>query len=199
MLSIQKCPTNETGLGYVPPSTSQTIFAKPIIPKSLPSCVDKGKLLWKEKFQLSLNQWQSFLSEESLPHAITMVRSGTSGLSSNIGKLRGRQIGKLLKLPCVTNVELAVMFDLVVHLKRNHLGIMDLLLEILFQGISSSKEDLGPQEALFGEREIFYEGTPFVSSFMRYLVRYLELQLNKGGQDKDEDTHSLRGSEPTHA
>jgi hypothetical protein len=24
MLSIQKCPTNKTGLGYVPPSTSDT-------------------------------------------------------------------------------------------------------------------------------------------------------------------------------
>jgi hypothetical protein len=47
------------------------------------------------------------------------------------------------------------------------------------------------------EKELFYEGTPFVSSFMRDLVRYLVLQLNKGGQDKEEDTHSLRGSVPT--
>jgi hypothetical protein len=47
------------------------------------------------------------------------------------------------------------------------------------------------------EREIFYEGTPFVSSFMRDLVRYLELQLNKGGLDKEEDTHSPSGSGPT--
>jgi hypothetical protein len=47
------------------------------------------------------------------------------------------------------------------------------------------------------EREIFYEGTPFVSSFMRDLVRYLKLQLNKGGQDKEEDTHSPRGSRST--
>jgi hypothetical protein len=47
------------------------------------------------------------------------------------------------------------------------------------------------------EREIFYEGTSFVSSFMQYLVRYLTLQLKKEGQDKKEDTHSLRGSEPT--
>jgi hypothetical protein len=46
------------------------------------------------------------------------------------------------------------------------------------------------------EREIFYEGTPFVNSFMRDLVRYLELQLNNGGQDKEEDTHSPRGSNP---
>jgi hypothetical protein len=38
MPSIQKCPTDKTGLGYVPPSTSdipftsQTIFVKPVIP-----------------------------------------------------------------------------------------------------------------------------------------------------------------------
>jgi hypothetical protein len=49
MLSIQKCPIDKTGLGYVPPSTSnipstsQTIFVKPVIPKSPPSNVDKGK------------------------------------------------------------------------------------------------------------------------------------------------------------
>jgi hypothetical protein len=49
MLSIQKCPTDKTGLGYVPPSTcetpstSKTIFVKPVIPESPPSCVDKGK------------------------------------------------------------------------------------------------------------------------------------------------------------
>jgi hypothetical protein len=49
MLSIQKCPTDRTGLGYVPPSisdtpsTSKTIFVKPVIPKSPPSIMDKGK------------------------------------------------------------------------------------------------------------------------------------------------------------
>jgi hypothetical protein len=47
------------------------------------------------------------------------------------------------------------------------------------------------------EREIFYEGTLFVSSFMRDLVRYLKLQLKKGGQDKEEDSHYSRGSGPT--
>jgi hypothetical protein len=49
MLSIQKCPTDKTGLGYVPPSisdtpfTSKTIFVKLVIPKSPPPRVDKGK------------------------------------------------------------------------------------------------------------------------------------------------------------
>jgi hypothetical protein len=48
MLSIQKCPIDKTGLGYVPPisdtpSTSKTIFVKPVIPESPPPRVDKGK------------------------------------------------------------------------------------------------------------------------------------------------------------
>jgi len=47
MLSIQKCPTDKTRLGYVPtsdtPSTSKTIFVKPVIPDSPPPRVDKGK------------------------------------------------------------------------------------------------------------------------------------------------------------
>jgi hypothetical protein len=49
MLSIQKCPTDKTGLGYVLPSTSdipstsQAIFVKPVLPESPPSSVDKGK------------------------------------------------------------------------------------------------------------------------------------------------------------
>jgi hypothetical protein len=47
MVSIQKCPTDKTKLGYVPtsdtPSTSKTIFVKPVIPDSPPPIVDKGK------------------------------------------------------------------------------------------------------------------------------------------------------------
>jgi hypothetical protein len=49
MLSIQKFPTDKIGLEYVPPSTfdipstSHTIFMMPVIPKSPPSSVDKGK------------------------------------------------------------------------------------------------------------------------------------------------------------
>jgi hypothetical protein len=93
----------------------------------------REKLLWNEKFRSSLNLWPSFLSEESLPHAITVASSGTSDLSAHIGKLRGRQIARLLELPCVPNVELAVMSGLgVLRLKRSHPGIKDLLPKILF-------------------------------------------------------------------
>jgi hypothetical protein len=115
----------------------------------------KEKLLWNEKFQLSLSHRPSLLSEESLLLTITVVSSDTSNLNAHISKLRGRQIGRLLKLPCVTNVELAVMSGLgVLHLKRSHPGIMDLRLEILFQGISSSKSLL-QQKRLGSPRSLF--------------------------------------------
>jgi hypothetical protein len=48
MLSIQKSPTDKTGLGYVAPSsdapsTSKTVFVKPVVPKPPPTVEDKGK------------------------------------------------------------------------------------------------------------------------------------------------------------
>jgi len=48
MLSIQKSPTDKTGLGYVAPpsdtpSTSKTVFVKLTVPKPPPTIEDKGK------------------------------------------------------------------------------------------------------------------------------------------------------------
>jgi len=48
MLSIQKSPTDETGLEYVAstsniPSTSKTVFVKPTVRKPSITCMDKGK------------------------------------------------------------------------------------------------------------------------------------------------------------
>jgi hypothetical protein len=43
MLSIQKSPTDKTGLRYVAPSTSKTIFVKPAVPEPPPIVEDKGK------------------------------------------------------------------------------------------------------------------------------------------------------------
>jgi hypothetical protein len=50
MLSIQKSPTDKTGLGYVAPpsnipSTSRTVFVKPVVPEPPPTVEDK----WKDK------------------------------------------------------------------------------------------------------------------------------------------------------
>jgi hypothetical protein len=67
-----------------------------------------------------------------------MANQGILELNVHIGKFRGRKSGRLLKLPCVTNVELAVVSDLgVLHL--SHQGIIDLRPEIMFQGISSCR------------------------------------------------------------
>jgi len=48
MLSIQKSPTDKTGLRYVAPpsdtpSTSRTVFVKPAVPEPPPTVEDKGK------------------------------------------------------------------------------------------------------------------------------------------------------------
>jgi hypothetical protein len=50
VLSIQKCPTNKTRLGYVAstsdiPSTSKIVFVKPTVPEPPPACVDKAKTI----------------------------------------------------------------------------------------------------------------------------------------------------------
>jgi chromosome segregation ATPase len=45
MLSIQKSPTDKTGLGYVAPSSSKTVFVKPTVPEPPPTVEDK----WKDK------------------------------------------------------------------------------------------------------------------------------------------------------
>jgi len=118
----------------------------------------KEKLLWNEKFLLSLNHRPSFLSEESLPHAIIVVSWGISDLNAHIDKFRGRQVGRLLKLLCVTIVELTVMSDQrVLHLKRSQASCTSS--QKSYSKVSaatkaySSKEDLGPQEALCGETE----------------------------------------------
>jgi hypothetical protein len=48
MLSIQKSPTDKTGLGYVAPpsdapSSSKTVFVKPTVSEPPPTVEDKGK------------------------------------------------------------------------------------------------------------------------------------------------------------
>jgi len=48
MLSIQKCPSDKTGLEYVAstsdiPSSSKIVFVKPTVPEHPPAYTDKGK------------------------------------------------------------------------------------------------------------------------------------------------------------
>jgi hypothetical protein len=43
LLSIQKSPTDKTGLGYVAPSSSKTVLVKPTVLEPPPTVEDKGK------------------------------------------------------------------------------------------------------------------------------------------------------------
>jgi hypothetical protein len=74
MLSIQKKPTDNTGLGYVSPSTdtpstSKTVFVKPAVPEPLPIAEDKGK----DKINDDVPGLRSLIPSEDLLYAITMV------------------------------------------------------------------------------------------------------------------------------
>jgi hypothetical protein len=106
------------------------------------------------KYQSSLSLRPSFLSEESLLHAIIVASQGTSDLNAHISKFRGRKSGRLLKLPCLTNVELAVISDLgFLHL--SYQSIIDLRPEIMFQVISSCRSLL-KQERLRSPRSCIW-------------------------------------------
>jgi len=144
MLSIHKCPNDKTGLGYVPtsifdtPSTSKTIFVRPVFPNLHLQEWTRENRLWKEKFLSTFSLWSSFLSGESLPHAITVASLDTSDQITHIGKFNRRENGWLLKLSCVTNVELAVISDQgVLHLSLP--SIIDLRPKIMFQSFSSCR------------------------------------------------------------
>jgi hypothetical protein len=74
MLSIQKNPTDKTGLGYVAPptdtpSTSKTVFVKPVVPEPPPTVEDKGK----DKITMMFQALRSLISSKDLPYAITVV------------------------------------------------------------------------------------------------------------------------------
>jgi hypothetical protein len=51
------------------------------------------------------------------------------------------------------------------------------------------------EEQKTAEREIVFEETSSVSSFMQDLVKYLTLQLKKEGQVKKKDTHPQGGAD----
>jgi hypothetical protein len=74
MLSIQKSPTDKTGLGYVAPpsdipSTLRTIFVKPAIPEPPSTVEDKGK----DKINGDVPGTQKPPSSKNLLYAITAV------------------------------------------------------------------------------------------------------------------------------
>jgi hypothetical protein len=81
MLSIQKCPNDKTGLGYVAPSSdipssSKTVFVKPPV-------LEPPPLLKIKRRKRSTMMFQAFRSLIPLedPFAITAVSVGTFALS----------------------------------------------------------------------------------------------------------------------
>jgi hypothetical protein len=115
MLSIQKFPTDKIGLGYVPPSisdtpsTSKIIFVKPVIPESPPPKVDKGKVVMEGEVPI-IPQPLAKLPIKRKP--LTCHHCGEPGhIRPNCPywQVQRKKSGRLLKLPCVTNVELAAI------------------------------------------------------------------------------------------
>jgi len=156
MLSIQKCPTDKTGLGYVPtsisntPSTSKTIFVRPVILESPPPRMDMGKAVMEGEVPFNPQPLVKLPIRRKSPTCHHCGELGTSDQIAHIGKFSRRKNGWLLKLPCVTNMELAIISDQgVLHLSLP--SIIDLRPKIMFQSFRaaedySSKKDLGPQE-----------------------------------------------------
>jgi hypothetical protein len=78
MLSIQKCPTNKTGLGYVyTSSTSKSIFVRPFIPESPPPRMDKGKSSYGRRsfFQPSASGQASYKKKASHMPSLWQARA----------------------------------------------------------------------------------------------------------------------------
>jgi hypothetical protein len=209
MLSIQKCPTDQTGLSYVPPSTSQNIFVKLVIPESPPSCVDKGKTVMEGEFP-------------SIPQPLAKLpirrKPPTCNHCGELGHIKPKCPHRQAQRKTYRQAPKTPMC--------HQCGVSN---HVHPRGpppqknlprhpeppprnpIPSHQQQWKPTPAKktwvpkkpyvekqkTPERKISCEGTPFVSSFMRDLVKYLELQLKKGGHDKEEDTHSPRGSKPT--
>jgi hypothetical protein len=185
MLSIQKCPADKTRPGYVPPSTfntpstSKTIFVKLVILESPPSCVDKEKTIMegevlfipqplaklpiKRKPPTCHHCGELEHTRPKCPHREAQRKTNRQALKTPMCHQCGVSSHVQPKGPPPQTKPPRHHEPPPRNPSRRH------------QQAYSSKEDLGPQEALCGETKDYRKGTPFVSSFMRDLVKYLEL------------------------
>jgi hypothetical protein len=143
MLSIQKCPTDKTGLEYVPPSTSdiastsQTIFVKLVILESPPSSMDKGKTVMDGEVPV-IPQPLAKLPIRRNP--LTCHHCGEPGHIKP--KCPHRQVQRKKKwqapkTPMCHQCGVSISDLGVLYLR--HPGIIDLHPEIMSQGISSCR------------------------------------------------------------
>jgi hypothetical protein len=213
MLSIQKCPTDKTRLRYVPPSiydtpsTSKTIFVKPVIPKSPPSRVDKGKAIMKGEVPI-IPQPPTKLPIRRKPLACHHY-----GEPGHIRPNCPHQQFQRKKKWQAPKTPMCHQCGVSSHVRPkcsppksprqhrpppiNHTPRHQQLQKPIQAKKSWVPKKLYLEKQKTAERKICCEGNSPASSFMQDLVRFLTLQLKKEGQDKDEDTHSQKGSRPT--
>jgi hypothetical protein len=213
MLFIQKFPTDKTGLGYVSlstsdiPSTSQTIFVKPVIPKSPPSIVDKGKTVMDGEVP-------------AIPHPPIKLpirrKSPTCHHCGEPGHIKPKCLHQQVQRKKKWQAPKTPMYHqcgVSSHIRprcpppkppRHHRSLPrnNVPSHQLLQKPTQARKTWVPKKLYMKEqktagKEISYEGTSSVSSFMQDLIRFLALQLKKEGQDKKEDIQPLRGSGPT--
>jgi hypothetical protein len=213
MLSIQKCPTDKIGLGYVHPSssdipsTSQTIFVKPVISESPPSIMDKEKTVMDGEVPVIPQ------SPAKLP---IRRKPLTCHDCSEPGHIRPncphRQVQRKKKWQA-PKTPMCHQCGVSSHVRpkcsppkppkqhrsppRNHAPRHQQLQKPIQAKNTWVPKKLYLEKQKTAESEICYEGNSPANSFMQDLVRFLTLQLKKEGQDKDEDTHSSRGSRHT--
>jgi hypothetical protein len=204
MLSIQKCQTDKTGLEYVPTSdassTSKTIFVKPVIPYTPPTKVDKGKAVMemgvrfipqppaklpiRRKLLTCHHYDESEHIRPNCPHRRVQRKEKWQAPKTPMCHQCGVSSHVKPRCPPLKPSK---------HPKsqpRNQVTKHQQL-----QKPTQAKKAWVLKKT--AEREISGEGTPCARSFMQDLVRFLALQLKNEGQDKDEDTHSPRGTRPT--
>jgi hypothetical protein len=213
MLSIQKCPTDKTGLGYVPtsisdtPFTSKTIFVRLVIPKSPPPRMDKGKAVMEGEVPIN-------------PHPLFKLpikrKPPSCHHCSELGHIRPncpfRQVQQKKKW-LAPKTPMCHQCGVSSHIRprcpppkppkqhrsppRNHDPKHQQLQKPIQAKRTWVPKKLYMEEQKTVGRKISYEGTSSASSFMQDLVKFLALQLKKEGQDKDKDNHSMKGSRPT--
>jgi hypothetical protein len=204
MLSIQKCPIDKTELGYVPtsdtPPTSKTIFVKPVIPNTPPPKVDKGKAVMEMGVRFIPQPPAKLPLRRKLLTCHYCDEPGHIRPNCPHWQVQRKEKWQAPKTPmchqCGVSSHVRPRCPPLKPSKhpksppRNQVPKHQQL-----QKPTQAKKTWVPKKT--AEREISGEGTPSVSSFMQDLVRFLALQLKIEGQDKDEDTHSPRGSRPT--
>jgi hypothetical protein len=211
MLSIQMCPTDKTWLRYVPPSTSdipstsQTIFGKLVIPESPPLSVDKGKNVMDGKV---------LVIPQPLAKLLIRKKPLTCHHCGKLGHIRPKcphqQVQRKKKWQA-PKTPMHHQCGVSSHIRprcppprpprhhrsppRNHVPRHQQL-----QKPTQARKTWVPKKLYMGEqktggREISYEGTSSVSSFMQDLIGFLALQLKKEGQYKKEDIHPQGGAD----